>query len=199
MVTIDYLIKNREKPILLSKRWFVVWIKRMLTLPGLMRILWSTWYCRVRGGEVGCLSIIEGTRLRGKISNLVVGKHSFIAKTVNLALHNRITIGSSVVINDGVQLLTASHDLKNPLWQMYSKPIVVEDHAWIATNAIILPGVNIGKGAVVGAGSVVRSDVKEGAVVSGNPSCEVGYRCMSFEYSPVMLCAAYEAWVGKRQ
>jgi len=147
---------------------------------------------------VGALAIIEGTPISGKLSNLVIGDETFIARTVNFALHNKILIGSRVVINNGVQLLTASHDLKDPLWSMYSKPIVIEDYAWIATNAIILPGVKIGRRAVVGAGAVVRSDVQDGMVCVGNPAKEVGVRAASdCKYRPVVFCSAYEAWIGK--
>lgn len=51
-----------------------------------------------------------------------------------------------------------------------SKPIVVDDDAWIGMNAIILKGVTIGRGAVVGAGSVVTKDVEPWTVVAGNPA-----------------------------
>ena len=49
-------------------------------------------------------------------------------------------------------------------------PIVIEDDVWIGTGSIILPGVKIGKGAVVAAGSVVTKDVEAFTVVAGNPA-----------------------------
>lgn len=78
------------------------------------------------------------------------------------------------------------------------KSINVGDYAWIATNAIILPGVSIGKGAVVGAGAVVRRDVPEYAIVIGNPaSVQIIQRTMDLNYSPVILNAPFEAWIGR--
>ena len=62
---------------------------------------------------------------------------------------NKIKIGSNVVVNSGVQFLTASHHLNDSSWRQYSKAIHVDDFAWVATNAVILPGVTIGRGAVV--------------------------------------------------
>jgi acetyltransferase-like isoleucine patch superfamily enzyme len=53
---------------------------------------------------------------------------------------------------------------------MISIPVVIEDDVWIGTGAIILPGVKIGIGAVVGAGSVVTKDVPNFAVVFGHPA-----------------------------
>jgi maltose O-acetyltransferase len=51
-----------------------------------------------------------------------------------------------------------------------ARPIVVEDGAWIALGALILPGVRIGRGAIVGAGSVVSEDVPPNVLVVGNPA-----------------------------
>ena len=51
-----------------------------------------------------------------------------------------------------------------------AKPVVLEDDVLIGANAVIIEGVRIGKGAVVGAGSVVTKDVPAGAVVVGNPA-----------------------------
>ncbi len=53
---------------------------------------------------------------------------------------------------------------------LISKPVVIEDDAWIGVGAIILKGVRIGRGARVGAGAVVTTDVPEGAMVAGNPA-----------------------------
>ena len=54
--------------------------------------------------------------------------------------------------------------------------IIIENDGWISANATILKGVNIGNGAVVGAGSVVTKDIPEFAIVVGNPAKVVKYR-----------------------
>jgi maltose O-acetyltransferase len=114
-------------------------------------------------------------------------------------LHDHIDIGDRVVINARVTLLTASHRVRDPRWSTYSKPIVIDDYAWIATGAMVMPGVHIGRGAVVGAGSVVREDVPDGAIVIGNPAKVVSSgRLGDLDYSPVRLSAPMEAWLGRR-
>jgi acetyltransferase-like isoleucine patch superfamily enzyme len=50
------------------------------------------------------------------------------------------------------------------------KPVIIEDNVWIGAKSIILKGVKIGKGAIIGAGSVVVGDVHPGTIVSGNPA-----------------------------
>lgn len=127
---------------------------------------------------------------------MIIGNETSLGRC-HIALHDSVTIGSRVVINDGVGILTASHSLSDPQWRHKKAPIVIGDYAWIATNAIILPGVTIGRGAVVGAGAVVRNDVADYTVVTGNPAqISDAKRSTILSYSPVLLNAPFEAWVG---
>ncbi|MGD0261634.1 MAG: acyltransferase [Verrucomicrobiota bacterium] len=113
-------------------------------------------------------------------------------------MHASVEIGSCVCINDGVQILTASHDVRSPNWPLIAQPIVVRDHAWIAVNALILPGVTIGRGAVVGAGAVVAKDVPDYAVVVGNPAqVRVNARCHELNYNPTCFLGFQAAWLGR--
>lgn len=82
-----------------------------------------------------------------------------------------ITIGDEVFIGPKVNLITINH-APNPdnRSATYGRPIVIEDKAWIGINSTILPGVRIGYGAIVGAGSVVTKDVPPMTVVAGNPA-----------------------------
>lgn len=192
-----YLWKNREQPRLFTKRWLKVWAKRMLNLPGLLGITLRRARYQARGATLGNLTVLCELDLNGSARKLTVGERSFVGENVHLALHERIVIGSKVVINSNVQLLTASHDTMHPAWLMFAKPIFINDFAWIAYNAIILPGVTVGEGAVVGAGAVVVKDVPAYAVVAGNPSKVVGQRCRDLAYSPVDFTAPFEAWIGK--
>jgi acetyltransferase-like isoleucine patch superfamily enzyme len=69
-----------------------------------------------------------------------------------------------------VKLITGSHEISSGHFDLITRPITVEDNVWIATGAMILPGVTIGEGAVVAAGAVVTKDVEPWTVVGGNPA-----------------------------
>ncbi|EOM1465364.1 TPA: acyltransferase [Klebsiella pneumoniae] len=191
-----YLFEHRIRPPIFSKAWIKVWAKRIINASGLISILYRRVVLSFRGAKLGVLSIVGTLDLNGPCHRLSLGERSFIASRVHLALHDDIIIGNRVVINDGVRLLTASHDIRHPNWVMFKKKIVIHDYAWIATGAIILPGVTIGKGAVVGAGAIVARDVEPFTVVAGNPARLVSQRIQQLNYSPVDLCAPYEAWLG---
>lgn len=86
-----------------------------------------------------------------------------------------VRIGNNVFFGPAVQIYTVNHPLdaktRNTLIEQ-ALPVVIEDDVWIGGGAIILPGVTIGKGSVVAAGSVVTKDIPPGVVAAGNP-CRV--------------------------
>lgn len=87
-----------------------------------------------------------------------------------------VKIGKDVMVGENLIALSQNHafdDTKRPMreqgWQP-DQPIVIEDDVWIGTRVIILPGVHIGKGSIIGAGSVVTRDVPQYSIVAGNPA-----------------------------
>lgn len=193
-----WLWHNREKPTKLS-RFFVVWAKRALQLPALLVLLYKPCRLRLRGAVIGRMVCLGESRIEGSLCNLSINNESSLGRC-RIALHERVVIGRRVVINDDVSVLSGSHSLSDPYWCHVNKPIVIDDYAWIATGAIILPGVRIGRGAVVGAGAVVRSDVPDYTVVVGDPAVSSRTRrSRVLLYSPVLMNAPYEAWVGREK
>lgn len=196
-MSLKYLWNNREQPHFLSPYWFKCWAKRLLNAPSLASFLQRKFTLSLLGATIGDLSVVSPSKLSGSLKRVSVGRESVIGR-VQLHLHADIKVGSYVVINDDVKLLTGSHSIEDPSWETLTKPIVIEDYAWIATGATILPGVHIGKGAVVGAGAVVTKDVPDYAIAVGNPATFLAKkRNLELNYSPVAFMACYEAWLGK--
>lgn len=81
-----------------------------------------------------------------------------------------ITIGRGVRITSGVKIITHFLDPECPGVHFRKAPVVIEDDVFIGMNAIICNSVHIGKGAVVGAGSVVTKDIPAYQVWAGNPA-----------------------------
>ena len=77
---------------------------------------------------------------------------------------------------------TLEHDPDDDRHATKSGAVVIEDHVWIATRVTILPGIKIGRGAVVAAGSVVTKDVESMAIVAGVPAKKIAVRKNSLEY-----------------
>lgn len=121
-----------------------------------------------------------GAKLRGKVSvhrttriwapwNLEMNTTG-LAKYVNCYNINKVTIGYCAVVSEGAYLCTASHDITSHQHPLISASIVIEDQAWVATEAFIGMGVTVGQGAVVGARAAVFKNVPSWTVVGGNPA-----------------------------
>lgn len=101
---------------------------------------------------------------------LFIGPNSVINEKCRLDTRGTISIGTNVSISSEVVVLTATHDPRASDFKGVTLPVAIMDYAWIGTRAIILPGVTIGRGAVVGAGAVVTKSVGPGDTVAGVPA-----------------------------
>ena len=102
--------------------------------------------------------------------NVAIGELSSIGNGTWVYALDKIIVGKNVCIAEDVRLLTGSHDVTSPHFDLVTKPITIGDNVWVATGAIVLPGVMIGEGAIVAAGAVVTKDVEPWTVVGGNPA-----------------------------
>lgn len=105
-----------------------------------------------------------------------IGDSTRINRRCTLDTRGGLRIGRNVSVSPEVMILTASHDMNDPGFALINLPVVIEDYVWIGTRATILPGVTIGRGAVVAAGAVVTRDVAPMTVVAGVPAKPVGER-----------------------
>ncbi|WP_320780844.1 sugar O-acetyltransferase [Streptomyces sp. CRN 30] len=126
-------------------------------------------------GSVGARTVLHSPFSAGFGSNVHIGDDFF--GNVNLALVDDvdIRIGDGVMIAPNVTLTTTGHPVhpaRRVDFARFSEPIVIEDKVWIGSNAVVLPGVRIGYGSVIGAGSVVSRDVPPMVVAVGTP-CRV--------------------------
>lgn len=126
--------------------------------------------------EIGPGTTIDfGVAVR-TIGGVRLGAGCNVNERCTLDGRGRLTIGDLVNISPEVMLLTASHDPGAADFSGTVAPLTIGDRVWIATRAIVLPGVTIGNGAVVAAGAVVTADVAAGAIVAGVPARPVGSR-----------------------
>lgn len=117
---------------------------------------------------------IEKGAYFGDGSQIEIGDNSGIG--INCQVCGPVKIGDNIMMGPEVIILTVSHKydrLDIPMLEQGHKepePVTIGDDVWIGTRAIILPGISIGKGAIVGAAAVVTKDVPEYAIVCGNPA-----------------------------
>ena len=124
-------------------------------------------------GSIGQASIIEPPFHCSYGHNTHLGDHVYLNFNCTILDNAAVRIGSHVMIGPMVQIYTAAHpieaEIRNQGWEV-ARSIVIEDNVWVGGCAILLPGVTIGRNAVVGAGAVVTRNVPPDTVVAGNPA-----------------------------
>jgi maltose O-acetyltransferase len=111
-----------------------------------------------------------------------MGNNSVINERCRLDNRGGLSIGQNVSISAETCILTADHDPHDSAFTGRNRPVVIEDYVFIGTRALILPGITIGRGAVVGAGAVVTKSVPPLAIVAGSPAREIGQRNPDLDY-----------------
>lgn len=112
-----------------------------------------------------------------------IGPKTTIDQSVRLDGRGGLVIGAGVSIAPEVALLTADHDPQSSDFAGRVAEVVIEDHVWLGTRAMVLPGVRVGRGAVVAAGAVVTKDVPPYAIVGGVPARVIGERTEDLQYA----------------
>lgn len=117
--------------------------------------------------------IIEGGVQWWGSGPVSVGARAFINRGCLINHSGAVTIGDDVALGPGCALVTASHELgpgERRAGRGITAPIVVEDGAWLGARVTVMPGVTIGRGAVIGAGSLVLADVPPNTIYAGTPA-----------------------------
>ena len=132
-----------------------------------------------RGRQVEICRNVEFTDPR-KIS---IG--SFCTINKNVLLDGRggmIIIGNSVDIARDTSIWTLQHDYNSKDYETKGGNVIIEDYVWLASRVTVLPGVRIGRGAVVATGAVVTKDIPPYTIVGGIPAKPIGTRSRNLEY-----------------
>lgn len=124
--------------------------------------------------SLGRKSVIESfSCINNAVGDVIIGDHT------RVGLHNTIigpvTIGSHVNLAQGITVTALNHNFSDSTLRIDEQgvsttPVVIGDDVWIGANAVVLPGVHIGRHVVVAAGAVVTRDVPDGCVAAGVPA-----------------------------
>lgn len=156
---------NRARTIFLEFWIFILHIIGFLPSHHVRRMFY-----RILGVKIGRGSALHmGTRFY-EPSNIVIGSDTIIGEGAVLDGRDEIKIGNHTDLATEVMIYNSWHDIEDPEFTPVSKPVEIGDYVFIGPRSIILPGVKIGNGAVIAAGSVVTKDVNEREVVGGVPA-----------------------------
>jgi len=143
------------------------------------KIKWVAYYHKFE--ELGDNVRIENRVTINKAENITIKEEAFIGQDSFLNAVEEITIGRYAAIAAGCRIMTWNHNISNRTTELRTTgketaPVEINDGVWMGYDVIVLPGVTIGEGAVIAAGSVVTNDVGPFDVVAGSPASKIGER-----------------------
>jgi acetyltransferase-like isoleucine patch superfamily enzyme len=115
--------------------------------------------------------------------HITIGDHSVINRGCRLDGRNELRIGRNVSVSPECYIVTVDHRVDSPDFEIFHGPVTIGDYAWLGARAMVLPGVEMGEGAVAGAGSVVTKSVAAYTVVAGVPAKPIGERTRGLKYT----------------
>lgn len=131
---------------------------------------WRRWLLILFGAHIGC-GVIFKPRVRVKFPwRLHVSDHVWIGESVWIDNLAQVTIGAHVCISQGVYLCTGSHDWEMENFELITRPIIIQEHAWIGARACLAPGVVVEQGAVLAMAGMGRGRLAAWTIHAGNPA-----------------------------
>ena len=171
---VDWLIMNQVET---RPRWFIRLLTPLYQHRGRHAIIHHSVRMDTppyRKFWLGDYSVVESFAcINNAVGDVIIGDHT------RIGLHNTIigpvTIGSHVNLAQGITITALNHNFDDSEKRIdqqgiSTKEVVLEDDIWVGANAVILPGVTIGKHAVVAAGAIVTKDVPPHSLVAGVPA-----------------------------
>ncbi len=134
---------------------------------------WRRIILRLFGAKVGANVHVYPTARITMPWNIEIGDQAAVGDRAILYALGQIVIGERATISQGAHICAGTHDISRPDRPLLKMPITIGDDAWVAADAFLGPGVTVGKGAIVGARSVVMKDVEPACVVVGNPARKI--------------------------
>ena len=172
------------KAILLQCKFLLVEFLNVsyLLIPNPLR----NWYLRLFGIRIGGgKSCIHRGCKFFHVGKMSVGQNTVINFGCYLDNRRGIYIGNNVGIAHNTKIYTLGHDLDDSQFKTKGAPVSIEDNVFIFSNALIMPGITIGEGAIVLAGSVVTKDVEPWTIVGGNPARKIRDRGHDVDYKQI--------------
>lgn len=149
--------------------WMVTWLLlARWTPPSFWR--WRRFILGLFGATLAGRCDVRGSAAVWLPRNLSLGMNALIAERVNCYNQAPISLGDEALVSQGAYLCAGTHDIDDLNFQLVTRPIRIDDQAWVAADAFVGPGAHIRKGSVLGARAVCFASTQEWGVYIGNPA-----------------------------
>jgi acetyltransferase-like isoleucine patch superfamily enzyme len=176
-----FIVKAKELYWSIREDWEGLRLRVLLWLPLKIGVKARNLFLpSILGGMGEKNNIQAGIRLTNP-KKFCIGSNCEIAQGVFITAGGGVRLGDWVGIGPDAKIWSVNHRFSDPdtPWILQGwdyKEVIIEDDVWVGANAFVMPGVHVGKGAIISACTVVSKSVPPYAVMSGNPGRVVGWR-----------------------
>jgi len=156
--------------------WSILWLLFARPFPRKSGNFIRLFLLRTFGAKVDSTCVVYSSAKIYMPWNLEMKKFSCLSPEVDCYNVDKIIIGEQVVVSQKVYLCTASHNVSSNRFELVTKPIFIDDMAWVGASCFIGMGVIVGRGAVIGATASVYKNVDPWTIVGGNPAKFIKFR-----------------------
>lgn len=157
--------------------WWLDWWLMWLYWVGAVPCRFTRHFCyRLAGMKIGPGSVVHTYARFYQPAGINIGEDTIVGDHAFLDGRSALTIGNHVDIASGVMIYNSEHDIASDGFEPVNDSVEIGDYVFIGPRAIILPGVKVGRGAIIAAGAVVTKDVAEYTIVGGVPAVKIGER-----------------------
>lgn len=159
--------------IVVSVLFRIIYFKR-LSMKGVQDLRFSTEFSFHNKGHIDIgkrITAFKNVTFSANGGAVTIGDYAFFNRNCILVSRDNITIGNRCLFGPNVVIYDHDHVFNSdgPVeGEFKTSPVIIEDHCWIGANVTILRGTHIGKGSVIGAGTVVKGNVPSNSIVIGN-------------------------------
>ncbi len=137
----------------------------------------KVWLLRKFGAKVGVGVVMNKPNIKIKYPWLLtIGDYCWLGEDSWIYNMDQVTIGSHVNISQGALILTGNHNYKSQEFEVFTRPIVIEDGVFIGAKAVVCPGVTCKSHSVLAVGGIAMTDLEPYTIYSGNPAVLVRKR-----------------------
>ncbi|WP_438483668.1 putative colanic acid biosynthesis acetyltransferase [Oleiharenicola lentus] len=146
---------------------------------------WRAFVLRVFGAKIGYGTYIYPSAKIWAPWLLRVDDVATIGPKVEIYNPGGVTLEHHAIASQEAYLCGGSHDFNDPAFPMTWKPIVLEPYSWVCARAVVMPGVTVGRGAVLGAAAVIGKNLEPMGIYVGNPAERIATRTVVFPHCAV--------------
>jgi maltose O-acetyltransferase len=172
-ISIMEMLRIKRRVLTIINEFIIFWLHLVGFIPSHYV---RRFFYRLAGIKIGKGSTIHTGARFYYPKNISIGNDSIIGEGVVLDGRAKLVVGNHVAFASEVMVYNAEHNIQSENFEAINEDVIIDDYVFIGPRAIILPGVHIGKGAVIAAGAVVTKDVPPLTIVGGVPAKVIGER-----------------------